>query len=145
MNINLGCGESVGKGYDVGMDKVFGGPNIITHDMEDIPWPIETNTATRVRCSHVLEHICPRRIFDVMNEIHRICKPSAEVIIMIPRANTPASGQDPSHCSNGWSEKTVEYFCPEYGPYQLYKCKPFRKKEILSAQDWLRIVLEVVK
>jgi len=145
MNLNIGCGKEAGVGYDAGIDLIHKGPGIINHDLEVIPWPIESDSVTRLRASNILEHISPKRIFDVMNEIHRVCAAGAEVIIIVPRAGTVEAAQDPSHCSNGWNERTLEYFLLGTGLHELYKCADFRLKHLESTAAFINATLEVVK
>ena len=61
-----------------------------------------------------------------MNEIHRVCKHNASVIIAAPYGVNSRFVQDPTHC-NPINEVTLKYFdpeCPEL--YNIYKPKPFK-------------------
>jgi len=73
--LNLGCGTLVfePKHGWVNMDRE-GGPGVIEHDMYDIPWPFEDRQFEYVFMSNILEHVCPLKWFDVIEELFRITR-----------------------------------------------------------------------
>jgi hypothetical protein len=67
-----------------------------------------------------------------MNEIWRILKPGAEIIIGAPYATSIGMFRDPTHC-NFINEETFCYFCPNDmyyhgGLYGIYAPLPFSLK-----------------
>lgn len=80
--LNLGCGEDYRQGFvnvdinrDVRKDKIV--------DIEK-KLPFEDNVFNYVYIRHVLEHLEPRKLNSVMQEIHRICKKNAILEIHVP-------------------------------------------------------------
>ena len=65
-----------------------------------------------------------------MDEVWRILKPGAKLMIATPHAWSVGYGQDPTHC-NPVNENTLDYFDPE-GPrsqgllYGIYQPQPWK-------------------
>lgn len=132
MRLDLGCGTKKQDGY-VGMDKLkIEGVDII-HDIENIPWPIENNVCTHINASHVLEHISPTKIIDVMNEIWRVMKQGCEL-----DARTPYGDYykfDPTHQIE-FMAPTWLYFCPSDTQfYNIYKPKPWKMMKVEADEN----------
>lgn len=61
VKIDLGCGANPIPGF-IGVDiRAIPGVDIVV-DLEKFPWPIPSECATTVACSHVLEHIVPEKV-----------------------------------------------------------------------------------
>ena len=54
----------------------------VVHDLENVPWPFDQNQFLEVICHHVFEHLF--KFTDVLNELHRICKPNGKIWIQVP-------------------------------------------------------------
>ena len=109
--LDIGCGDRKSGPHWIGMDKrKLDGVDVV-HDIEDIPYPFESNSVTTVMASHVLEHIKPWLTLDVFNEIWRILKPEGQLAIGCPYGVNEQYVQDPTHC-NPFNEVTFFYFDP---------------------------------
>lgn len=81
MKLNLGCGALKKDGY-VNVDwHSLVEPDVV-HDLNVFPYPFEDGTFDLVEAIHVLEHL--DRPFRVMQEIHRLAKPGARIIVRVP-------------------------------------------------------------
>ena len=82
---------------------------------EDIPWPVEDSSVDEVRASHVMEHIAAGHDrIAVMNEVHRILKPTGTFEIYVPFLENPIGVMwpaiaDPTHISY-WCKESFDYF-----------------------------------
>lgn len=96
MRLNLGSGANPLDGY-VNCDK-FGSPDVL-HDLETFPWPWEDESAGEVRMHHVLEHLGESRdvFLRIMQELYRVCKPGAKVVINVPHYRHEDFWNDPTH------------------------------------------------
>jgi len=56
----------------------------IVRDLSKLPYPFKDNSFDGVLASHILEHLNPLKFLDIMKELHRICKPGAEILIYVP-------------------------------------------------------------
>lgn len=105
---NIGCGSQRYK-HVTGIDRVKSPGADIIHDLNVFPWPIADSTADVILAFHVLEHVndLPR----VMEEIHRISKPGARIVIEVPYFRSVLAYQDPTH-RRFFTTRTLDYFCP---------------------------------
>lgn len=126
VKLDVGCGLYCAAGY-LGVDKreLEG---VVQHDIEVIPWPFKDDYADEIRMHHVMEHICPKKTIDVMNEMWRVLKIGGVLNLNMPLGDTFSYIQDPTHC-NQWNQLTPEYFCPgspSRAWEQIYRPKPWK-------------------
>lgn len=77
-------------------------PNVhIVHDLNVVPWPIESDSFDEIHAYEVLEHIGKqgdfRAFFDHMFEIWRILKPNGLIYISCPQWQNKWVWADPGH------------------------------------------------
>ena len=150
MKLNIGCGVKKLEGY-VNLDKrPQVEPDVIV-DIEGIPWydaPMDVEFRDEkweeILMSHVVEHIKPWLIFDVIDEAWRVLRTGGRLVIITPTAGTYHWYIDPTHCCP-WNEFTVNYFLPGQPAYQNYQPKPWRLvKQYKDEYAYLHIELEKV-
>jgi predicted SAM-dependent methyltransferase len=78
--LNIGCGKDIREGY-INLDVVDYGGNMI-HDINSFPYPFEENTFDEIYASHILEHL--DNFHNTVNELYRISKPDARIIVYAP-------------------------------------------------------------
>ena len=158
-NLDLGCGEGKQKGF-IGMDRrAVPGVDIIwdiesvtpvpwwAREMEDLGaksslWPIPDNSADKLLCSHVLEHITPSVLPAVMDEMWRVMRFDGQVLIAVPHGDSYGFRQDPTHIGM-FNESTMTYFDPAHGLWQIYKPRPWLiRRQHSSPYHNMEIVLE---
>ena len=105
----LGCGKDIKKDY-VNLDIVKLPGVDVVHNLDKYPWPFKDNTFKEVYCFNVLEHL--ESIIKPMEEIHRISKDKARIIITVPISPGIGAHADPTHKSF-YSFLTFNYFRPE--------------------------------
>ena len=126
--LDIGCGENCQPGF-VGVDK-RGVPGVeVVHDVEVLPWPIESNTVSVILCSHLIEHIKPWLQVDFMDECWRVLEDNGVLMISTPYGGSFRYHQDPTHCCS-WNEATPEYFIKDTPLYQVYKPRPWKKEKL---------------
>lgn len=125
--LDVGCGSNKSSGA-VGLDKRDIPGVDIVHDLEVIPWPLADESCRRVLMSHIIEHLKPWLIVDILDEVWRIMEPDGQLMIATPYAGSPRFWQDPTHI-HGWMEATPEYFDPGYPLYDIYRPKPWKIEE----------------
>jgi hypothetical protein len=106
----------------------------VVHDWYDLPWPFEDGEVEVLRASHVLEHICPMRLLEFMDEAWRALKVGGEFHISLPPAFSAGDAQDPTHCAH-FTAATWTYFDPDCAYYDIYKPKPWRIKKRTKGPD----------
>lgn len=80
----------------------------VRHNLDIFPWPIESDSADAILAFHFMEHTDD--LFKVFEEIYRIGKNGAHVLIEVPHFRHSSSFKDPTH-KNHFSGKTINYFC----------------------------------
>jgi methyltransferase family protein len=125
-NIDLGSSDHKQKGF-LGVDKRPVKNLDLLFDIELFPWPLPTECVDRLLCSHVLEHITPKLMLDLMDEMWRVMKPESQAYLVYPHADSFGFKQDPTHC-NAMNEATFTYFTPDHpsGLYHVYRPKPWK-------------------
>lgn len=127
----IGCGKDIRKGY-INLDCVKLPGVDVVHNLDKYPWPFKDNTFEEVYCVNVLEHL--ESIVKPMEEIWRISKNSARIIIKAPIFPGIGAAADPTH-KQFFSFLTFNYFRPEDG-LNYYSKARFRiiKRKIIFHQ-----------
>jgi SAM-dependent methyltransferase len=100
MRLNIGCGLKPLAGAinldispDVGAD--------VVHDLNATPWPFTSDTFDEVHAYDVLEHV--KDVVDVLEEIHRVCRPGAVLHATVPHFSSANAFTDVTHLHHfGW-------------------------------------------
>jgi glycosyltransferase involved in cell wall biosynthesis len=95
--LNLGCGRNILSGW-INIDSIaLPGVDVIA-DLELCemqPLPFKDNSVDEFLLVHVIEHI--RNILPLMQELWRIAKPSAHMVIHVPHGASDDAWEDPTH------------------------------------------------
>lgn len=107
----------------------------VVHDLEK-PLPFKKNYFSEVYASHILEHI--KNFIQLMEEIHRVCKPGAIIKIKVPYFASASAFQDPTHV-RFFTLKTFNYFLPKNENNFITKArfKILRKKIKWTRKNWI--------
>ena len=104
--LNIGCGNSIIKGA-VNLDWIkLPGVDVI-HNIEKTPWPFKANSFDEIHAVSILEHV--DNFVKIMEEIHRILKPSGLCIVVGPYYMHKDTFTDPTH-KRGFTTKSFQYF-----------------------------------
>ena len=98
MRLNLGCGFDK-KADWINVDKSpLSEPDQLV-DLEATPWPWEDDSAQEIQLRHVLEHLGATTdgYLAIIKELWRICKPGAQVRIVVPHPRHDHYLNDPTH------------------------------------------------
>ena len=87
IKLDLGCGFNKQEDF-IGMDRRPVEGIDIVHDIEDLPWPLEDNCCKLILCSHLLEHLNPKYLVDIINEAWRVLAPDGKLVIAVPYAGS---------------------------------------------------------
>jgi SAM-dependent methyltransferase len=98
MKLNLGCGFRHLPGY-INVDRFADARPDVLHDLEQAPWPFETDSVDEIVARHVLEHLGATfdRFAVVFREIYRVCRNQAQVKIAVPHHLHGTFVADPTH------------------------------------------------
>jgi len=121
--LDIGCGNKKREGF-IGMDQNHGPGVDVVHNLESFPYPFEDESIDMINASHVMEHIDPRLIIKMMDELWRILKINGLLVVEMPYGGSITERDDPTHF-RGWTELTFRYFDPRYDVYKIYHPKPW--------------------
>ena len=92
--LDVGCGIKKFPG-SIGIDRNTDTAADIIGDLDQFPWPVESETFDEARLIHVIEHVGD--VIATMEELHRIVKPGGQIILETPHYTDFSSWCDPTH------------------------------------------------
>ncbi len=124
--LNVGCGRNIMEGW-INLDMMMlDGVDIIADldDCANTALPMEDNMIDEFLLSHVIEHI--NSPLPLMQELYRIAKPSAKLVMRVPHGASDDAWEDPTHVR--------AYFTNSFG----YFSQPFYWRADYGYRgDWL--------
>lgn len=150
--LNLGCGNDIRETTSqieyINVDKVkLKGVNM-THDLNIIPYPFESESINLIVLKDILEHL--DNPIDVLQECYRLLKKGGECLISVVYWNHKYSYSDPQH-KWAFSERYFDFFTiksimrPYYMKYHFLKLEIkylFDKKAIEKYGEQENILLK---
>jgi hypothetical protein len=110
MVLDVGCGTRKAEPGAVGIDASPRSAADIVWNLDDFPWPLESNTFERVHMSHIVEHV--RDVMRTMSEVHRVARNGADVFVTTPHFSSHNSYTDPTHLRH-LAGRSFQYFTGE--------------------------------
>ena len=114
---------------------------------QNVPWPVDAETVTHVRASHVLEHIpAGGDRIAVFNETHRVLQPGRCFEILVPLLLTRDGTvhwkaiADPTHISY-WCQQSFDYFLTDNIPNADYGIRPWQLAEYRETEGCAYVTL----
>jgi SAM-dependent methyltransferase len=122
--LDVGCGTLAYAGKDSeNVISIDFRPEVhptVVHNLNEFPWPFANDTFDIIYASHIMEHLKDNIKF--MEELYRISKPQAEVIIRVPHYSGRSAWGDPTHIRAYSYNQFYFYekgFCDHYGSCDL--------------------------
>ncbi len=131
--LNIGAGKRPIKGF-LNLDaKNFPGIDKV-HDLNKYPWPFEDNKFKEIRAMYVLELL--EDFLKAIEEIWRISRPGARIVIYSPLFPNMRSAQDPL-TKKFMTYNTFDYFTPENKGLNYYSKARFKiiKRRIIFSRN----------
>lgn len=106
----------------------------VVHDLDQVPWPFETDRFVEVHAYDVLEHLDD--LVATFEEIHRISKPGAVVRLTVPHFSCVNAFADPTH-RHFFSLSSFKYFTGEH-EHSFYTRTRFRTRacSLVFSASW---------
>jgi SAM-dependent methyltransferase len=120
--VDLGCGRDKIAGA-VGVDAAGNANADVRHDLDVYPYPFPDSSFEAVVLRNVIEHV--RNVVGLMEEIHRIGTPGADVLITTPHFSSVYSYQDPTHLRH-LALDSMDYFTEKTSHSNFYSSARFR-------------------
>jgi len=106
--LDIGCGFQKRPGA-VGIDLLSNSAADVFYNLNIFPWPFPNNEFDIIYATHVLEHLDD--IIKTMEEIYRIAKPKARIVIEVPHFASRNMFTDPTH-KHFFGARSFNYFIP---------------------------------
>ena len=122
MKLNLGSGGEPREGY-LNIDKNPCAPRVgVVHDLDQYPWPFESEVADEILMEHCLEHLVDHN--RAMKEIHRILRKGGTAKITVPHFTWQFAFHDPTH-RHFFGYNTFFYYARDCGyfDFKFSSCK----------------------
>lgn len=133
---DIGCGRQKQVPWAIGVDRCAGPETGIVADLE-VSVPFKHGTMDHVFAIHILEHI--RDLVGLMNEIHRVLRPTGVLHVMTPYWRSVIAVADPTHLRL-MDQQTFKYFCqPPSGTL------PWRPLMLATSEDSVLADLQPLK
>jgi SAM-dependent methyltransferase len=110
MILDVGCGTRKAEPGAIGIDVHPQSVADIIWDLDEFPWPLDSDTFDRIHMSHIIEHV--RDVMRIMAEIHRVARNGADVFIVTPHFSSHNSYTDPTHVRH-LAARSFQYFTGE--------------------------------
>jgi predicted SAM-dependent methyltransferase len=132
--LDLGCGNRKKEGA-IGVDINPDTNADVVHDLNTFPYPFDDSMFEEIYADNVIEHL--DSVLKVMEEIHRISKPSARIVIKIPYFRSRYAFIDPTH-KHYLTVESFSYFDPSHIHHTLYNYSNclFETKKIKFNEDF---------
>jgi hypothetical protein len=119
---DLGCGRNKFPGA-TGIDYAGNSHADIQHDLDRYPYPVKESSFEVVLLRNVVEHV--GNVVGLMEEVHRIGRDGADVVITTPHFSSLYSYQDPTHVRH-LAYDSMDYFTEETKHSNFYSSCRFR-------------------
>jgi SAM-dependent methyltransferase len=121
--LDVGCGIKKYPGA-IGIDRLPGTAADIVHDLDHFPWPLPDSSFDQLRLIHVIEHVGD--VIRTMEELHRLGRNGARVVIATPHYTDFSSFCDPTH---RWhlNSFSLRYFGADNAGFGYYSSVKFRE------------------
>lgn len=116
----------------------------VIHDLNKFPYPFKTNRFELIIAENIIEHLDD--IVKVMEEIHRIGKDRAKVIISMAHFSSIDSFTDPTH-KHSFTSRTFDYFIPGEDLYKYRyssKAKYKKIKVVVGPEKGTGLILKIL-
>jgi SAM-dependent methyltransferase len=125
--LDFGCG--IRRQPDsIGVDINLNSKADVIADLDRCPYPFVSNSFDRIYCEGIIEHLTD--IVGVMEELHRIARPGARIIIITPYFTSVDAFSDPTH-KHYFSARSFDYFTGDFPEYGFYSSTArFAKRQV---------------
>jgi 2-polyprenyl-3-methyl-5-hydroxy-6-metoxy-1,4-benzoquinol methylase len=110
MILDVGCGTRKIELNAVGIDMDPRSGADIIWNLDEFPWPLDSDAFERIHMSHLIEHV--RDVTRTMAEIYRVAAQGADVFIVTPHFSSHNSYTDPTHVRH-LAARSFQYFTGE--------------------------------
>jgi predicted SAM-dependent methyltransferase len=105
--LDVGCGSSKINGA-IGIDQYLLSGVDIVHNLDAVPWPLNSNSFDRIIFSHSISHLSD--LSDIFIECHRLLRDNGVIEIVAPHYASDNFNTDPTHKLH-LGVRSMFYYC----------------------------------
>jgi len=120
--LDIGCGRNKFPGAE-GIDFAANSVADVRHDLNVFPYPLPDSRYEVILLRNVIEHL--QDVVRLMEEVHRVGKSGADVIVTTPHFSSLYSYQDPTHIRH-LALDSMDYFTENTKHSNFYSDRRFR-------------------
>jgi len=138
--LHLGCGQAkypAKLGRALGVDAEAASAADLVWDLNRLPWPLPSHAFSKIYLVNVLEHLDD--VIGIMEEVYRVGRQDAEVVILAPFASSHHLWTDPTH-KRAFTARSFQYFTKAYAERTFhYSDARFEQLEVTYEryEDWM--------
>ena len=130
--LDLGCGTRR-QPDSIGVDVNPNSAADVIANLDRFPYPFADNTFERIYCDGIIEHL--GNVVQVMDELYRIARPGAHIIIITPYFTSVDAFSDPTH-RHYFSARSFDYFTGNFPEYDFYAQRAHFAKRRVEISFW---------
>ena len=119
--LDVGCGRNKFRGA-TGIDFADAAAADVRHDLNRFPYPLADAAFDVILMRNVIEHL--RDVVALMEEVHRVGRDGADVVVTTPHFSSLYSYQDPTHLRH-LAYDSLEYFTEGTRHSNFYSARRF--------------------
>ena len=130
--LDVGCGKKKKEGA-IGIDFNANTDADVIHNLNVFPYPFESDSFDEVFVTHCIEHLDD--VVKVMEELHRISRPGARIVIDAPYFSGQDAFSDPTH-KHFFTSRSFDYFTGDFPEFSFYSNKARFEKVKTQIDFW---------
>ena len=130
--LDFGCGKKRQPGA-IGVDINPASDADVLADLDRVPYPFAKDSFDMIWCNGIIEHLTD--VMGVMEELHRISRPGALIVIITPYFTSLDAFTDPTH-KHYFSFRSFDYFTGDFPEYGFYSSKARFIKRKVEISFW---------
>jgi SAM-dependent methyltransferase len=119
--LDIGCGRNRVRGA-TGIDFAAAADADVRHDLNRFPYPLAGDAFDVILMRNVIEHLAD--VVRLMDEVHRLGRDGADVVVTTPHFSSVYSYQDPTHVRH-LAYDSLEYFTEGTRHSNFYSSRRF--------------------
>lgn len=130
--LDFGCGKRR-RPDSIGVDLNPNSNADVIANLDQFPYPFTDNSFDCIYCDGIIEHLTD--VVRVMEELHRIARSGAHIVIITPYFTSADAFSDPTH-KHYFSARSFDYFTGDFPEFSFYSSRARFVKRKVEITFW---------